>query len=162
MIYDTTTSTSLIWNGTVWVQQTAGVAQVKSTTVTASTFSTSSSSLVDITGLSVSITPTSASNKVLVMATVSCGVSTATELIYATLARGGTAIGGGTDATIISEGRSTDRAYNFSTQFLDSPATTSATTYKTQARVSSTANSGTILVNPTDTTAVMVLMEIGA
>jgi hypothetical protein len=128
-IYDTTTSTSLIWNGTVWVQQTAGVVQVKSTTVTASTFSTSSSSLVDITGLSVSITPTSASNKVLVMATVSCGISTATELIYATLARGGTAIGGGVDATIISEGRADSRAYNFSTQFLDSPASTSALTY---------------------------------
>ena len=128
-IYETDTDLVKSYNGTAWVQQTAGVVQVKSTTVTASTFSTSSSSLVDITGLSVSITPTSASNKVLVMATVSCGISTAAELIYATLARGGTAIGGGTDATIISEGRSTDRAYNFSTQFLDSPATTSATTY---------------------------------
>jgi hypothetical protein len=129
VIYETDTDLIKAYNGTAWVQQTTGVIQVKSTTVTASTFSTSSSSLVDITGLSVSITPTSASNKILVMATVSCGITVATELIYATLARNGTTIGGGTDATIISEGRTDSRAYNFSTQFLDSPATTSATTY---------------------------------
>ena len=49
-----------------------------------------------------------------------------------------------------------------SASYLDSPSTTSATTYKTQARANSTANSGLILVNPTNTTAVMILMEIGA
>ena len=111
----------------------SSVVQVKSTTVTASTFSTTSATLVDITGLSVSITPTSASNKVLVMATVSCGISNAGDLVFLTLARDGTAIGGGVDATIMGEARTTDRSYNFSTQFLDSPATTSATTYNVRA-----------------------------
>ena len=108
---------------------TAGVIQVKSTTVTASTFSTSSATLVDITGLSVSITPTSATSKILVTAFVSCGLTSATEITTLTLARGGTAIGGGTDGTNVGETRSGDRAYSFAMQFLDSPATTSATTY---------------------------------
>ena len=120
------------YDGAAWATvgpTSSGVVQVKSTTVTASTFSTSSATLVDITGLSVSITPTSASNKVLVMATIQCGISATGELVYATLARGGTAIGGGVTATIISTAASTDRAYSFSTQYLDSPATTAATTY---------------------------------
>jgi hypothetical protein len=116
-----------------------GVVQVKSTTVTASTFSTSSSSLVDITGLSVSITPTSASNKILVMATVSCGLSVATEIVNLTLARGGTAIGGGTDGTNIGEARTADRAYSFAMQFLDSPASTSALTYNVRTFAGSSA-----------------------
>ncbi len=107
----------------------SSVVQVKSTTVTASTFSTASATLVDITGLSVSITPTSASNLILVTAFVSCGLSSSTEIINLTLARGGTAIGGGAGGTNIGEARSSDRAYSFAMQFLDSPATTSATTY---------------------------------
>lgn len=122
-----------------------GVVQVKSTTVTASTFSTSSATLTDITGLSVSITPTSASNKILVMATVSCGLSAAGELVYLTLARGGTAIGGGTDATIASTATSDNRAYNFNTQFLDSPASTSALTYN--VRTYANAGAYTFLLN---------------
>jgi len=138
-IYDTTLSQALVWNGTAWVVQTAGVVQVKSTTVTASTFSTASSSFVDVTGLSVSITPTSASNKVLIMSVFSCGLSAPTEVPVMQFVRGATAIGlstggGSQTGTLVGEVRTQDRSYNFSMQFLDSPATTSATTYKVQTK----------------------------
>jgi hypothetical protein len=106
-----------------------GVVQAKSTTVTASTFSTASATLVDITGLSVSITPTSASNKILVMAFVSCGLSASDENTTLTLARGGTSIGGGVSGTNIGYAALNNRTYSFAMQFLDSPASTSALTY---------------------------------
>jgi hypothetical protein len=114
------------------VQQTAGIVQVKSTTVTASTFSTASTSLVDITGLSVSITPTSASNKVLVMASVSFGLTVDGELGTFSFARGGTPIaqstgGGGQTGTVVRRAESANGSYSLNMQFLDSPATTSAT-----------------------------------
>ena len=106
-----------------------GVIQAKSTTVTASTFSTASATLVDITGLSVSITPTSASNKILVTAFVSCGLSLSDDIVYLTLARDGTSIGGGGTATNVGYNGSNGRPYSFAMQFLDSPASTSALTY---------------------------------
>jgi hypothetical protein len=137
------------YNGSSWETvgpASSGVVQVKSTTVTASTFNTSSSSLVDITGLSVSITPTSASNKILVTAFVSGDTSTNTEITVLQLARGGTSIGVGTGGgsivgTNVGETRSTDRAYSFAMQFLDSPATTSATTYNVRTRTANGAYS---------------------
>ena len=124
-------NTTQYYDGAAWQSVAAGVLQVKSTTVTASTFSTTSATFVDITGMSVSITPSSASNKVLVMATVSMGVSVSTENMNIQFARGGTAIG--TVATTSSATSGTnDRMYNVALIYLDSPATTSATTYTVQ------------------------------
>jgi len=128
------------YTGAAWATvgpTSAGVVQVKSTTVTASTFSTSSSTLVDITGMSVSITPTSASNKILVTAFVSGGLSTAGEVTFFTLARGGTAIGvstggGSRKGTNLGTATSDARSYSYAMQFLDSPASTSALTYTVQ------------------------------
>jgi hypothetical protein len=108
------------------------------------TFATTSTSFTDITGLSVSITPSSSSNKVLIHASINFGGS---ENLYfhARLVRGSTAIGIG-DAGESSQTRatvplisdqgtySTQKTYNSATSFLDSPSTTSATTYKVQAQ----------------------------
>ena len=133
------------YTGAAWATvgpTSSGVVQVKSTTVTAATFSTTSTSLTDITGLSVSITPTSASNKILVMANVSGGLSSSGEPFRFTLARGGTSIavstggGGGINVgTNIGEGRTSDYAYSFAMSFLDSPATTAATIYNVRTVV---------------------------
>ncbi len=49
-----------------------------------------------------------------------------------------------------------------SISYLDSPATTSATTYKTQGKPETTANSSTLVAQYNNTTATMILMEIGA
>jgi hypothetical protein len=104
------------------------------------TFNTSSTTLVDITGLSASITPSSASNKILVMCHIGIcgaggdGVSAAVALI-----RGSTNIGGGTaeggrvsGISRTASGANADHGNGLSFQYLDSPATTSSTTYKIQ------------------------------
>jgi hypothetical protein len=96
-----------------------------------------SSTWTDITGLSVSITPSSASNKVMVF--LSVHGSTA-NLSYVRLVRDSTAIGvGETSGSRISctvgnfsNAGDTNRCYEWGTNFLDSPATTSSTTYKLQ------------------------------
>jgi len=125
------------------------VLQVVSTTKT-DFFSTSSSSFVDITGYSVVITPTSATSKILVLVDLSAGIET--EEGFAKLVRNSTDVYIGdangsaprvTAANMrINGGASTARV---NMVFLDSPATTAATTYKAQVR---TRNSvGTVRVN---------------
>ena len=66
------------------------VLQVKQT-VKLDTFSTSSTSDVDVTGFSVTITPSSSSNKVLVM--VNLALSSQSMFVYGILKRGSTQIG---------------------------------------------------------------------
>jgi hypothetical protein len=113
---------------------TGSVLQVVSTQVVARSFSTSSTSYVDITGLSATITPISATSKILVSGVVSCGLSTATEIINLAISRNGTIVGSGNEGNIVSETRSDARAYAFPIQYLDSPASTSAQTYTLQTK----------------------------
>jgi hypothetical protein len=130
---------------------TGAVLQVVSTTKT-DTFSTTSGSLVDITGLSVSITPTNASNKILVFANVSIiATGGATRFVY-TLVRNSTAISigdaAGSRARVTAGNESNDVARGnlgtLSAITLDSPNTTSATTYKIQTYA---IDGSTIVVN---------------
>jgi hypothetical protein len=109
------------------------VLQVVSTTKT-DVFSTSAAGFVDITGLSVSITPTSATSKILVQFVVAVGVASGNTLIN--LVRGSTNIAQSTSGTANQTiAANLSAAYNMQTlpaNFFDSPATTSATTYKVQ------------------------------
>ena len=113
------------------------ILQVVSTTKT-DTFSTASSSFVDITGLSVSITPTSASSKILVMAHITAGVNANSG--YNLLLRDSTIILQGDAASSrprISVAVMNTSTYEMQTTpvvFLDSPSTTSSITYKLQGR----------------------------
>ena len=107
-------------------------------TVKTDTFSTSSSTFADITGMAVSITPSSASNKILVMYTVNVSEDSSQFPIIRIL-RGATDIASGavsgsrTSGTSSSWGGGAVNNTNVQTmQFLDSPSTTSATTYKLQ------------------------------
>ena len=126
------------------VASTSGVVQVKSTAKT-DTFTTSSATFTDITGLSVSITPTSASNKILVIATYHDNY-TSNENGFTRLMRDSTAIAVGDAAgtrpqcTAMTRGISDSDLQTNGVAFLDSPATTSATTYKVQAQCSSSAH----------------------
>ena len=112
------------------------------------TFTTSSGSLVDITGLSVSITPSSASNKIFIIVSLIIGNTGAGEANYLSLLRNSTLIGGGTAASsrpssfTMAVLSATTAGYFVGGQFLDSPATTSAITYKMQIRCSGTATVG--------------------
>jgi len=123
------------------------IGQVVST-VLLSSFTTSSTSYVDVTGLSVAITPTLATSKVLVTVTLQGSQATTGEGFFRLL-RDSTPIGSGTSGSVENGFAMTAISYYFqffsgAFTFLDSPATTSATTYKVQA---STDNSGTIVVN---------------
>ena len=116
------------------------VLQVVSTTKTDS-FSSSSTSLVDVTGLSVSITPTSATSKILVFGTIMTN-TIVDSIITFQLVRGSTniSIGGssvsfqGTIANYF-QSNTSDALLPNAFHFLDSPSTTSSTTYKVQMKV---------------------------
>lgn len=133
-----------VYNGSTWkeVGASAGVVQVKTATKT-DTFSTTSTTFTDLTGISVSITPTSASNLVLVLAAVNVADPADGTQSFLQLVRGTTAIGIGDAASnrirTSGAGRSPSSSSlsNVAINFLDSPATTSATTYKLQIRSSS-------------------------
>lgn len=132
------------------LEATGRIVQVKSATKTDG-FATSSTSFTDVTGLSVSITPKSASNKILVILNTTLSSPTAsTTQVYA-IVRNSTQIGVGTGGGVSNATYSTDYSsigsqngmMPVSANFLDSPATTSATTYKLQVLV----NSGSLTVN---------------
>ncbi len=132
---------------------TGSVLQVVSTTKT-DTFSTGTSAAwVDITGMSVSITPTSASNKILVIFSGNAAGTTGTSGWLAQIVRNSTAICVGTSVsnrTASSTGGATpDSNWSLPTSinYLDSPATTSAVTYKIQGRV----GAGTFYFNRSQT-----------
>ena len=127
------------------------VLQVVSTTKT-DTFSITSTSFADITGLSVSITPSSASNKIMVF--VDCyigGQASSSTQSMTRLMRDSTAIcvgasaGSRTQASSESGLDSVNHVEPVAINFLDTPSTTSAITYKVQMRVTG----GTHYVNRT-------------
>lgn len=129
-----------------------GIIQVKSVTKT-DTFQTSSASFTDITGLSVSITPTSSSNKILIQVHITGDGRESQSRANFRLMRGSTAICIGDTAG--SRGRGTFSIYRASDSqstgaasmtHLDSPATTSAVTYKMQI-VSGNGGGNTVSVN---------------
>jgi hypothetical protein len=108
-------------------------------TVKTDTFTTTSSSFTDVTGLSVNITPTSASSKILVLYSTSIGAPSGQYSVGVRLVRDSTAIYLGDVRG--SRTRASSWSWSESSQyslipvngiFLDSPATTSATTYKLQ------------------------------
>lgn len=107
---------------------TGSVLQVVSTNKN-DTFSTASTTFIDLTGLSVSITPTSATSKILVLMRVMCSGSLAgTITLRGQLIRGATALDSGDSGATSSYSFINTRFVNY----LDSPATTSATTYSYQ------------------------------
>jgi len=148
-------------------------------TDTASITSSSTNTFVDLTGLTVAITPSSASSKVLV--TVSASVTQSTGMLHMMLVRDTTNIvvgdtaGSRLSSTMSSRFDSAPYTYNNNItaaySFLDSPSTTSATTYKLQGTLGST-YSGTIYVNRTPnsgdlnyaarTTSTITVMEVAA
>jgi len=137
-----TTDTQTLTNKTLGagtVMPTGSVLQVVSTAKTDTFTSSAASTFTDITGMSVSITPTSASSKILIIATLQGVLFRPTaNAVLVRLLRGSTEIGIGDAAS--SRGRTTfgaaitsaDSICSTTINYLDSPATTSATTYKLQ------------------------------
>ena len=120
-------------------------------------FSTTSASLVDVTGLSATITPVSTSSKIMIFASVSIGSNTADKNILLAVTRGDSEIykadqsgsnrqraGGGVH--YMHGVAQLQGTYSTNIMYLDSPSTTSSTTYKVKAQVNSGA---TMYVNRT-------------
>ena len=123
---------------------------------TATTVDHSTSSYAD-TGLSASITPSSSSNKVLVMIQQHCFFS-GDNGGSIKLFRGSTEIYTPPQTYAISgDGLSLDFRNYHSFNYLDSPSSTSALTFKTQAR---TYNDVTFRTQPNGFTSFITLMEI--
>ena len=103
-------------------------------TVKTDTTSTYSTTMVDCSGMAVTITPSSSSNKILVTVIANVGAASGYRAMFRIL-RGSTAIGIGTDVSnrqacgMSSRYHDNGVTHNAVQTFLDSPATTSATTY---------------------------------
>lgn len=113
------------------------VLQVVSTTKT-DTYTTTSNVFGDVTGFSVSITPSASSSKILVIVSALIGSQNGSNAHQARLMRDSTAIcigdAAGSRIRVSAQDATVDANAMSSTtiSFLDSPNTTSATTYKLQ------------------------------
>ena len=150
-----------------WAAAAAGgkVLQVVSATYATET-STTSASFQD-TNLTASITPSSASNKVLVLVSQTFYATRNSDECggHSQLLRGATQLAehGPRLAYVRQTGGSLTEAGTVDNYlYLDSPNTTSSTTYKTQMRVKNAADSSTIRSSNDNNLSSIILLEIGA
>jgi hypothetical protein len=152
------------YSGAAWVSVGGGgggkVLQVVNATYSTQT-TTTSTSFAD-TGLTATITPTSATSKVLVFVNqVGCHRASGTNgALQLKLLRGATDLVTFEKYLGYNAGTVEINAGSASTTYLDSPATTSATTYKTQ--LATDLASYTLAVQANGGTSTITLMEIGA
>jgi hypothetical protein len=153
VIYETDTDLVKAWNGSTWVtvgpSSSGAVVQVKNSFIT-DYVASSTTTFSDITGMSVSITPTSSSNKILILCYFDTFINATTGRARFNIVRGSTNIFQGSAGGVRTPYQTSVAQYfgnstaNGSTDNkviigVDSPATTSATTYKLTAAVDSTA-----------------------
>lgn len=170
MSYLKDTNSTEYYSGSAWVAV-AGASGgkvlqvVNATTSTATTIATTSMTDTTITA---TITPTASTSKVLVMINgiVKHEINSSTTAIGGQLMRGATVIQGYSsaylDLTGVTGGTQNTRYARIPLMYMDSPATTSATTYKLQGRINDTANSGSSTWQHGSFASSIVLMEIGA
>lgn len=140
------------------------ILQVVQGTTTTETYTTSTT-YQDST-LSATITPSSSSSKVLIMVTqfVRATRNSQQQGIYLKLLRGSTNIWEISQPMSFSQntGSALELHHNNPITYLDSPATTSATTYKTQFKPYDNTNGGAATAQFQSQISAMILMEVGA
>ena len=143
------------------------VLQVVSTTKT-DKFSVVSPSFTDITGLSLSITPSSTSNKILILANLCWSFSANSRIGYFNLVRDTTSIGqpSVSGSTTASYTYDQDQLHAVAINFLDNPSSLSSLTYKIQTKTNGS-NDVTITIgdrnsNDIDVISTITAMEISA
>ena len=160
----------------VWASPAGGGKVLQVVAATTSTEKSIASTSFTDTNLTVTITPTSATSKVLILSSqqvyMSSGTAEFTNSGYR-LVRGATPTsildysGLYDQATAIyvetlNSPKNVGGTFWVPITYLDSPATTSATTYKTQIKMSSTASSRVTLTQQANCTSSIIAMEIGA
>ena len=119
--------------------------------------SIASTTYADISGLSLTITPSATTNKILFIMNVSIGCGNDANHVYLNMVRGSTAIlvgdtaGSRTSSTNLVNTTGIGQQITASATYLDSPSTTSATTYKIQFRLGTTNYSATYYYPSNDT-----------
>lgn len=139
---------------------------------TYSTATTIASTTLTDSGLTASITPSSTSSKILVLANqvaYSSANGRVAPGVRGIIMRGTTNIAdlktyGTRWVGQVNTGAITEGALSlpYTQIYLDSPSTTSSTTYKTQFAVETTTNSSNVVIQIDGALATMILMEIGA
>jgi hypothetical protein len=149
-----------VTNGAGSITLAGKVVQIQSSNKIAGS-GTTSSTLVDVTSASLSITPTSSSNSILVLfnwLSEHGNISGTNFDVYYAVLRGSTEIS--TTDKIWTTGKSTsggDQHNGTQTySYIDSPATTSSTTYKLQHRITTSGSTATLTTSEIN----IVLMEI--
>ena len=146
--------------GMKWAAAAGGGKVLQVVAATYSTATTSSSNTLADTGLTATITPTSASSKVLVLVSQNGVRKVNDTYLKVTLNRGATEILMLDNGAGYTETATMNSIGSISTAYLDTPATTSATTYKT--RFSSSGGGATVTVQANTSVSTIVLLEIGA
>ena len=143
--------------------------QVVSSTTTTQT-NIASTSMTD-TGITATITPTASNSKILVIVSVNFYITrnASSANAMAILLRGATTIAdfegvNSAEWVYVYPAGATNIEYvgNYAINYLDSPNTTSATTYKLQSRLGTTANSASINYQFGSAPSTITLLEIGA
>ena len=157
--------------GLKWAAPAGGkVLQVVTATTTTAT-SITTTSYADVTNITLSITPTSASSTILIIwsSSVYGSISSyddALPTVSHQLLRGVTAVA--TDNRIMSNsssatgGNGRDHTQAFAFHYIDSPATTSSTTYKFQAKRTTPGGTTSVSIGANSYNQTITALEIGA
>ena len=143
------------------LNQTGGILQIQSVNKTDEFFLSGTGTPTDVTGLSVSITPSSTSSTILVFGHCQMSATSAGGDSFVRLMRDSTAIGSGAGGYFGQvAGQDYYGVHSKTIFFLDSPATTSSVTYKMQVWGQSVYVNSRGLDGGFDTSSQIVLMEV--
>ena len=159
---DSTTATGLKWATPAGGGKVLQVVQASSTTAT-----TIATTTYTDTNLTATITPTSATSKILVLVNQQRRFSKNgnDQGIGIRILRGATSVFSAAGSDFNYAGTSGTSIFEHSVtalSYLDSPATTSATTYKTQGNINDTGSSGSSIWQQGSNPSTITLLEIGA
>jgi hypothetical protein len=161
------TADSTAATGIKWVDPAGGgkILQVVNASTTTSTL-IATSSLTDTT-ITATITPTSATSKIMVLITGVTETSRSAQNngYILSLVRGATTIETWdwyAYYNLIGVTSVSNFGHSFTVEYMDSPASTSALTYKLQGATIFTANSGQTRFQPSSVKSTIILMEVGA
>lgn len=160
------TADSTAATGLKWATAASGGKVLQVVGATYSTATVSTSTTFADTGLTATITPTATTSKILVLINQCFDIYrlSSQQANIVQVLRGSTAIHAQNGYFFMeATGATKVEAVSYlSFIYLDSPATTSATTYKTQFKVDQTANSGQTIANYNGSQSTITLLEIGA